>query len=119
MFEHVITALVHGSGYERLVSPGCSDRTIRRRLSEWAHADVGFELLMIGLDRADRAVDGSITESPCGGRCPAAAGVDRGKQGTKRLWPATVTGSHCTFSPPAPTTTTHAFSSPPWPGSAR
>jgi hypothetical protein len=24
---------VHGSGYERIASPGCSDRTIRRRLS--------------------------------------------------------------------------------------
>ncbi len=37
VFEHVIAALVHGSGYERLASPGCSDRTIRRRLAEWAH----------------------------------------------------------------------------------
>ena len=24
VFEHVIAALVHGSGYERLASPGCS-----------------------------------------------------------------------------------------------
>jgi hypothetical protein len=32
VFEHVIAALVHGSGYERIASPGCSDRTIRRRL---------------------------------------------------------------------------------------
>ena len=38
VFEHVIAALVHGSGYERLASPGCSDRTIRRRLSQWAKA---------------------------------------------------------------------------------
>ena len=30
VFEHVIAALVHGSGYERIASPGCSDRTIRR-----------------------------------------------------------------------------------------
>jgi hypothetical protein len=36
VFDHVIAALVHGSGYERLASPGCSDRTIRRRLREWA-----------------------------------------------------------------------------------
>ena len=28
VFDHVIAALVHGSGYERLASPGCSDRTI-------------------------------------------------------------------------------------------
>src|SRR5260370_29642257 len=31
VFEHVVAALVHGSGYERIASPGCSDRTIRRR----------------------------------------------------------------------------------------
>jgi hypothetical protein len=26
VFDHVITALVHGSGYKRLASPDCSDR---------------------------------------------------------------------------------------------
>jgi hypothetical protein len=36
VFDHVIAALVHGSGYEPLATPGCSDRTIRRRLREWA-----------------------------------------------------------------------------------
>ena len=34
VFEHVIAALVHGSGYERTATPGCSDRTIRRRLAD-------------------------------------------------------------------------------------
>jgi hypothetical protein len=29
VFEHVVAALVHGSGYERIATPGCSDRTIR------------------------------------------------------------------------------------------
>jgi hypothetical protein len=29
VFEHVVAALVHGSGYERIASAGCSDRTIR------------------------------------------------------------------------------------------
>ena len=38
VFEHVLAALVHGSGYERIASPGCSDRTIRRRVGEWARA---------------------------------------------------------------------------------
>ena len=33
VFDHVIAALVHGSGYERIATPGCSDRTIRRRLA--------------------------------------------------------------------------------------
>lgn len=32
VFDHVVQALVHGSGYERISSPGCSDRTIRRRV---------------------------------------------------------------------------------------
>jgi len=27
VFEHLVAALVHGSGYERIASPGCSDRT--------------------------------------------------------------------------------------------
>ncbi|GIH15948.1 hypothetical protein Raf01_41200 [Rugosimonospora africana] len=36
VFEHVIAALVHGSGYERSAGPGCSDRTIRRRVKYWA-----------------------------------------------------------------------------------
>jgi hypothetical protein len=36
VFEHVIDALVHGSGYERISSRSCSERTIRRRLKEWA-----------------------------------------------------------------------------------
>jgi hypothetical protein len=44
----VIAALVHGTGYERLTSPGCSDRTIRRRLTEWAQAGLGQQLLRIG-----------------------------------------------------------------------
>jgi hypothetical protein len=34
VFEHVVAALVHGSGYERIATPGYSDRTIRRRLHE-------------------------------------------------------------------------------------
>jgi hypothetical protein len=93
VFDHVIAALVHGSGYERLASPGCSDRTIRRRLLEWAEAGHAQTLQrfaltaydrMIGLDLADLSVDGSITKSPCGGEVSGRSPVDRGKQGTKR-----------------------------------
>ena len=93
MFDHVIAALVHGSGYERIATPGCSDRTIRRRLDNWADAGVGEQLLrtalagydqMIGLDLDDLSVDGSITKSPCGGEVAGRSPVDRGKQGTKR-----------------------------------
>jgi hypothetical protein len=93
VFDHVIAALVHGSGYERIATPGCSDRTIRRRLDDWAVAGVGEEVLraalagydqMIGLDLDDLSVDGSITKSPCGGEVSGRSPVDRGKQGTKR-----------------------------------
>ncbi len=92
VFEHVIAALVHGSGDERLASPGCSDRTIRRRLRQWAEAGLAQELLRLGLAAYDRmiglnldelAVDGAITKSPCGGEVSGRSPVDRGKQGTK------------------------------------
>lgn len=49
VFDHVIAALVHGSGFERLASLGCSDRTIRPRLAEWAQAGISQQLLRIGL----------------------------------------------------------------------
>ena len=93
VFDHLIAALVHGSGYERVATPGCSDRTIRRRLRDWANLGVGKALLratlngydqMIGLDLDDLSVDGSITKAPCGGEVAGRNPVDRGKQGTKR-----------------------------------
>jgi len=93
LFEHVVAALVHGSGYERIASPGCSDRTIRRRLKEWAAAGVAavrHTLVLeqydhlIGLDLGALAVDGCITKAPCGGDKAGRSPVDRGKQGLKR-----------------------------------
>jgi len=93
VFEHVVDALVHGSGYERIASPGCSDRTIRRRLHEWAEAGLAATLhalvlaqydRMIGLELTDLAVDGCITKAPCGGEAAGPSPVDRGKQGLKR-----------------------------------
>jgi len=93
VFEHVVAALVHGSGYERIASPGCSDRTIRRRVKAWAEAGVTRRLhalvveqydRMIGLDLDDVAVDGCITKAPCGGERAGRSPVDRGKQGLKR-----------------------------------
>jgi transposase len=93
VFEHVVAALVHGSGYERIASPGCSDRTIRRRLQAWAAAGLTERLhtlalqaydRMIGLDLADLAVDGCITKAPAGGEVAGRSPVDRGKQGLKR-----------------------------------
>jgi DDE family transposase len=93
VFEHVIAALVHGSGYERIASPGCSDATIRRRLKEWAAVGVSEQVhtlalqaydRMIGLDLDDLAVDGCITKAPGGGEVAGRSPVDRGKQGLKR-----------------------------------
>ncbi len=93
VFDHLIAALVHGSGYERISSPACSDRTLRRRLRDWAQAGHGRALLriclsaydrIIGLDLDELAVDGCITKAPCGGEVAGRSPVDRGKQGMKR-----------------------------------
>ncbi len=101
VFEHVIAALVHGSGYERIASAGCSDRTIRRRLQQWAAAGLSEQVhtlalraydRMIGLDLEDLAVDGCITKAPSGGEVAGRSPVDRGKQGGKRSVVTDATG---------------------------
>jgi hypothetical protein len=93
VFEHVVAALVHGSGYERIASPGCSDRTIRRRLKDWAEQGIGQQVhalalqaydQIIGLELADVAVDGCMTKAPCGGQLVGPSPVDRRKGGLKR-----------------------------------
>jgi len=93
VFAHVIDALVHGSGYERIATEACSDRTIRRRLHAWAEAGLGEQLhalalaaydRMIGLDLTHVSVDGAITKAPCGGERAGRSPVDRGKGGMKR-----------------------------------
>ena len=93
VFEHVLAALVHGSGYERIASAGCSDATIRRRLKEWAAAGLSEQVhtlalqaydRMLGLDLDDLAVDGCITKAPGGGEVAGRSPVDRGKGGLKR-----------------------------------
>jgi hypothetical protein len=93
VFEHVIDALVHGSGYERIASAGCSDRTIRRRLKVWARLGLAERLhavalaaydLIIGMELSDVSVDGCITKAPCGGQKAGPSPVDRRKSGLKR-----------------------------------
>jgi hypothetical protein len=93
VFEHVIDALVHGSGYERIASEGCSDRTIRRRVKQWARLGLAERLhavalaaydLIIGMDLSDVSVDGCITKAPCGGEKAGPSPVDRRKGGLKR-----------------------------------
>jgi len=123
VFDHVLAALVHGSGYERIATPGCSDRTIRRRLAEWAERNVGVELLkaalaaydqMIGLDLDDLSLDGSITKSP------VRRGTFGSVPGRSRQARHQTLGGHrrhrhppSPWSPPAPTGTTHPCSNPP------
>jgi len=79
VFDHVVAALVHGSGYERIATLGCSDRTIRRRLHDWAEGGLAETLhalvlaqydRMIGIELDDVAVDGCITKAPGGGERP-------------------------------------------------
>jgi transposase len=93
VFEHIVLALVHGSGYERIASPGCSDRTIRRRVKQWAELGVAEQVhalaleaydRMIGLRLSEISVDGCITKAPSGGERAGRSPVDRGKQGLKR-----------------------------------
>jgi hypothetical protein len=101
VFEHVLAALVHGSGYERIASAACSDRTIRRRLKEWASRGLATELharclaafdKMIGLRLRDISADGAITKAPCGGARAGPSPVDRRKGGLKRSVAADAAG---------------------------
>jgi transposase len=93
VFEHVVLALVHGSGYERVSTPGCSDRTIRRRVKEWAEQGISEKVhalaleaydRMIGLELGEISVGGCIPKAPSGGEKAGRSPVDRGKQGLKR-----------------------------------
>lgn len=55
VFEHIVAAMVHGSGYEIVASVGCSDRTIRRRLKEWATKGLGQKLHQLALAAYERS----------------------------------------------------------------
>src|SRR5215207_1134384 len=93
VFEHVVDALVHGSGYERIATVRCSDSTIRRRLKDWSAAGIAERVhatalaaydRIIGLRLGDVAADGCITKAPCGGDKARPSPVDRRKGGLKR-----------------------------------
>ena len=73
VLEHLIDALVHGPGYERIATVACSDRMIRRRLKKWAKDGVARRStpprcpqydLIIRLELDDLAADGCITKAP-------------------------------------------------------
>lgn len=74
---------------------------IRRRLMEWAAAEVSEQVhalalraydRMIGLELDDLAVDGCITKAQEGGEVAGRSPVDRGKQGLKRSIVTEATG---------------------------
>lgn len=102
IFDYIVAALVHGSGYERLTGPGCSDRTIRRRLKQWAAAGLTKQLhaltlqaydQVIGLQLGDVAVDGCITKAPGGGEVAGRSPVDRGSRAASGRSPPRRRGS--------------------------
>ncbi|MPY55253.1 IS5 family transposase [Streptomyces acidicola] len=93
VFEHIVLALVHGSGYERVSTPGCSDRTIRRRVKESSDQGISEQVhalalkaydRMVGLGLYEISVDACVTKAPSGGEKAERSPVDRGKQGLKR-----------------------------------
>jgi hypothetical protein len=93
VFEHLVDALVHGSGYERIATVGCSDSTMRRRLKAWSAAGIAQRGPRGGAGRlrpdhrpatGRHRADGCITKAPCGGDKAGQSLVDRRKGGLKR-----------------------------------
>lgn len=93
VFDKLVQVLVFGCAYGRIADSACSAATLRRRRDAWIDAGVMETLRvqainafdrMIGLALEDLAVDGCITEAPCGGEETGRNPVDRGKQGRKR-----------------------------------
>jgi hypothetical protein len=89
VFEHVIDALVHGSGYERIATRACSDRTIRRRLKQWAGLGLAERLHAVALAAYDLKYhhkSGQVTyrvvvdriEQGCGGGSSRTSGGGEG-----------------------------------------
>ena len=93
VFDKLVQVLVFGCAYGRIADATCSASTLRRRRDEWIAAGVMERLAamveaaydrMFGLDLTTLAVDGCITEAPCGGELAGRSPVERGKQGRKR-----------------------------------
>jgi len=90
VFEHVLAALVHGSGYERIATAACSDRTIRRRRTDWARWGLATEVpaiclaafdTRIGLRRRTSARMARSPTRPAAGRRPGPLRWTAGKAG--------------------------------------
>lgn len=93
VFDKLVQVLVFGGAYHRIADATCSATTMRRRRDAWLGAGLMDQLQAIVLAAYDRmltldldhlAVDGCITEAPCGGEESGRSPVDRGKQGRKR-----------------------------------
>jgi hypothetical protein len=91
VFDKLVQVLVFGCAYWRIADQTCSASTLRRRRDAWLDAGVMERLAaiveaaydqMIGLDLTTLAVDGCITEAPCGGEQAGRSPVDRGKRST-------------------------------------
>lgn len=85
VFDMLVQILVFGCAYWRIADTTCSASTLRRRRDDWIAAGVEAAYdRMIGLALHDLAIDGCITEAPCGGELTGRSPVDQGKQGRKR-----------------------------------
>lgn len=69
VFEHLVDALVHGSGYERIATSRCSDSTIRRRLEQWSAAGIAEQVHAVALAAYDRVIGLRLADMPTDG-CP-------------------------------------------------
>lgn len=71
MFDHVLAALTHGGGYERIATHGYSDRTIGRRLTDGEkQRGAGAGVLKAALDVYDQMIGSTSTTSRWTGRSP-------------------------------------------------
>ena len=93
VFEHIVQALVHGSGYERIASSGLlrpHHPTPRQALGTDGHSEQVHALAlqaydrMIGLDWPRSPWTAASPRRPSGGEKAGRSPVDRGKQGLKR-----------------------------------
>ena len=119
VFKHVIDALVHGSGYERLgfgpydLPP--SEGVVRAgdRPAVHAVALAAYDLI-IGLELEEMSVDGCITTAPCGGEGRSVAGGPTHTVPSRARRPPRPTVFCWAWSPPGPTGTTRRCWGQPW-----